>query len=156
MPDLVCNNAKGRVVELAYNVEAGTPAAARFYVIPIAAGAATDDQLRDANTFADIITAGATELAANGWDRKTITSTELVVDLDDSGNLADVDINIDLLWTSVTAGTATDLVICYSSVAQPGGGNAALVPLTVHDFTVTPDGSNVTAQVATEGFYRAT
>jgi len=30
-----------------------------------------------------------------------------------------------------------------------------VVPCTLHDFAVTPDGSDITAQIAAAGFYRA-
>ena len=35
------------------------------------------------------------------------------------------------------------------------GTDANIVPLTMHDFVVTPDGSDITAQIAAAGFYRA-
>ena len=36
-----------------------------------------------------------------------------------------------------------------------GAADANIVPLTMHDFVVTPDGSDMTAQINTAGFYRA-
>ena len=151
MADLVFNISKGKVAELYSRVDAGDPAAARLYVIPISAGAASDATLRDCDTFADIITAGATERTANGWNRKTLTSADLAaLSPDDTNDRMDCDL-ADQTWTTVTADAVTDLVICYAAVGSPT--NSQLVPLTLHDFAVTPSGGDVTAQVAV--FYRA-
>lgn len=153
MADLVFNIAKGRVAELYNRVDQGDPAAARLYVIPISAGAATDAALRDCATFADVITAGVTELTTGGWNRKTLTAADLAaLAADNTNDRMDVDIP-DPVWTTVSGSAATDLVICYASVASPT--NAQLIPLTLHDFAVTPNGGDITAQVATAGFYRA-
>jgi len=151
MADLVANSAKGRVAELYNRVDLGDPAAARLYVIPIDAGAATDAALRDANTLADVITAGATERTTGGWNRKTLDGTALTaLTVDDANDRMPCDIG-DQTWTSVTAGAVTDLLIFYASVGSPT--NSQLELLTVHDFPITPDGSDVVATVA--DFYRA-
>jgi hypothetical protein len=149
--DLVTNIAKGRAAELYNRVDAGDPAAARLYVIPIDAGAVTDATLRDADDFAAMVTAGVTERTTGGWNRKTVAAADLAAMApDDTNDRMDLDL-ADQTWTAVTAGVVTDLVICYASVATPT--NAQLVPLSVHDFAITPDGSDVTGTVAV--FYRA-
>lgn len=156
MADLVTNIAKGRVAELHNRVKAGDPAAARLYVIPISAGAVTDDQLADADDFAAMVTAGITERTTNGWNRKTLAAADLsTLTPDDTNNRMDVDIVADPTWTAVASGggATTDLVICYASVASPT--NAQLLPLTVHDFAVTPDGSDITAVINAAGYFRA-
>lgn len=152
MADLVTNISKGRVAELYNRVKAGDPAAARLYVIPIAAGAVTDATLRDADDFAAMVTAGVTERAANGWNRKTIAAADIVaLTPDDTNDRMPCDI-ADQSWTPTSAGdTVSDLVICYASVASPT--NAQLMPLTVHDWVITPSGAVETATWA--DFYRA-
>ena len=153
MADIVFNISKGRVAELVNRVKVADPSAARLYVIPISAGAVTDATARDCDTFADLVTAGVTERTANGWNRKTLAAADLAsVAPDDTNDRMDVDIP-DSVWTSVSTDAVTDLVICYSATASPT--NAQLVPLTMHDFAVTPSGGDVTAQVAATGFYRA-
>ncbi len=157
MADLVCNIAKGRVAEYHNRVKVGDPAAARLYIIPISAGAVTDAQLTDADDFAAMVTLGVTERTSNGWNRKELTAALLsTVTPDDTNDRMDVDIPTDPVWTAVAGagGAATDLVICYASVASPT--NAQLLPLTVHDFAVTPDGSDITAVVNAAGYFRAT
>lgn len=153
MADLVFNIAKGRVAELYNRVDSSDPSASRLYVIPISAGAASDATLRDCADFAAVITAGATELTTGGWNRKTLTAADLAAfAADNTNDRVDVDIP-DAVWTAVSGSAATDIVICYAAVASPT--NAQLVPLTLHDFAVTPNGGDITAQIATAGFYRA-
>jgi hypothetical protein len=48
----------------------------------------------------------------------------------------------------------SDLVIGYDNDTGSGT-DANITPLTQHDFAVTPDGSDITAQIATGGFFRA-
>lgn len=156
MADIVANIAKGRIIELYNRVENADPANASFYLIPIdsGAGALTDDEFADSDDFAAVITAGATERTTGGWNRKTINAAALAAlpAPDDTNNRYDVDMP-DQTWTAVTAGAVTDLVLCYASVASPT--NAQLMPLIMFDFAITPDGSDVVAQVNTAGFFRA-
>ena len=66
----------------------------------------------------------------------------------------DVDIP-DQTWTAVSSGSNwSDLVFGYDSDST-GGTDSGIVPLTQHDFSVTPDGSDITVQIATAGFFRA-
>lgn len=154
MADFVFNIAKGRVAELANRVDVGDPANARLYVIPVDVAAVSDATLRDLDDFAAIITAGVTERTTGGWNRKTVAAADIpTVAADDTNDRLDIDITTDPVWTAVSTGAVTDLIICYASVASPT--NAQLLPLTQHDFAVTPDGSDVTAQIAAAGFYRA-
>lgn len=152
MADTKCNISLGQVVELYKRVENGDPADARLYLIPISAGAVSDATLADCDDFAAMVTAGVTERTANGWNRKTITASDLPTPApDDTNNRYDLDMP-DQTWTP-TADAVTDLVLCYASVASPTNGQ--LQPIGVYDFAITPDGSLVTAQVNAAGFYRA-
>ncbi len=73
---------------------------------------------------------------------------------DDTNDRFDIDI-ADQTWSAVAAGTAwTDLLVCYDPDTT-GGTDSAIIPLTCHDFAVTPDGSDITAQIAAAGFFRA-
>lgn len=151
MADLVFNISKGRVAELYNRVDLGDPSAARLYVIPVDVAAVSDATLRDLDDFAAIITAGVTERAATGWNRKTLAAADLAtLTVDDTNDRMPADF-ADQTWTAVTAGAVTDLVVCYSATGSPT--NAQLIPLTLHDFAITPDGSDVVATVA--DFYRA-
>ena len=153
MADFVFNIAKGRVVEYTNRVKAGDPAAARLYLIPVDVAAVTDATLKDVDDFAAAITAGITERAATGWNRKTVAAADIsTLAPNDTSDLFAVDM-IDQVWTAVTAGVVTDLILCYASVASPT--NAQLLVMTQHDFPITPDGTDVTAIIAAAGFFSA-
>jgi hypothetical protein len=146
MTALVPNIAKGRFAELYNRVDTGDPAASRLYVIPIARGAVTDATLTDADDFAAMVTAGVTERTANGWNRKTLTTTDLAaLTPDDTNDRMPIDI-ADQSWTPTNAAdTVTDLVVAYASVASPT--NAQLLPLVVVPYAVTPSGATETANI---------
>lgn len=154
MADLVFNIAKGRVAELYNRVDSNDPANSALIVIPVDVGAVTDATLRDFATFAAITGGGVTERTTGGWNRKTLTDVDLAAfAADDTNDRVDVDIP-DQTWTAVTAGAVTDLIICYDADTTTGT-DANLIPLTLHDFPITPDGSDVVVQIAATGFYRA-
>lgn len=154
MADLVFNIAKGRITELYHRVKSNDPANSALIVIPISAGTVTDAVAVDVDTFAALVTAGVTERTTGGWARKTLTDADLAAWApDDVNDRVDLDIP-DQTWTTVTTGTVTDLVICYDSDTTSGT-DALLVPLTMHDFAITPDGSDVVAVINASGFARS-
>ena len=107
----------------------------------------SDATLIDCDDFAAVITAGATERTANGWNRKTLTATDLnTFTPDDTNDRTAIDI-ADQTWTPTNAGdTVSDLVLCYASVASPT--NAQLTPLVANDWVITPSGATETANIA--------
>jgi len=153
MADFAFNIVKGRAVELFNRVDANDPAASALYVIPVQVSAVTDATIKDFDDFAAIIAGGVTERSANGWNRKTLTDTDIAFGApDDVNDRYPIDF-ADQTWTP-TSGTDTvsDLIVCYASVASPT--NAQLLPISQHDFIITPDGSLVTCTV--NDFYWAT
>lgn len=158
MADLVFNIAKGKVNEYAARVNANDPTNAAFIIsVWNNDGSSTDDNVRDADTVAAVeALAGVTERTTNGWARKTLDQTGgLTVTVDDTNNWVDLDCP-DQTWTGVAlaGGASTDISFSYDSDTT-GGTDANIVPCTWHDFAITPDGSDVTAQIATAGFFRA-
>lgn len=154
MADLVFNIAKGRVAELYNRVDSNDPANSALVIVPVDVGAVTDATLRDFDTLAAILGGGVTERTTNGWTRKTLTDVDLAAFApDDTNDRVDLDIP-DQTWTAVTAGAVTDLIICYDNDTTAGT-DANLVPLTMHDFAITPDGSDVVAVINAAGFFRA-
>lgn len=139
MADLVFNIAKGAAAE---KIRDG----ANIQVVVLDVGATTDATLRDDTTLSGVL-GHATERSTNGWARKSISNASVTLTVDQTNDRVDLDI-ADQTWTAVTSGASTDLVI-----VEDTGADASRVPLTLHDFAITPDGSDVTAQVA--NFYRA-
>lgn len=152
MADQVFNQAKGKGAEWAARVEANDPTNSVF-VIEAINTSATDATLRDLDTFAAIeADANTAEVTNSGYARKTLANGTLTITIDDTNDRTDVDC-ADQTWTAVGAGTAwTDLVTGYDSDSTAGT-DSNIVPVTQHDFAVTPDGSDITAQIAV--FYRA-
>jgi len=156
MGDFVFNIAKGRVAELVKRVEDGDPANARVKVVAIARGAATDATMKDYDTLAALLgDVAVAEVTNTGYSRKTLTSTQLSVTTDDTGD--DVEVaggNLD--FGAITAGDNwTDLVFCYIPDGVTPGADSTAVPLTNHTFAITTDGTNVTANEPAGGFFGA-
>lgn len=155
MGNLVFNISKGRVAELYNRVDSNDPANSELVVVAIAAGSTTDASFLDFDTLAQCLpgAGGAAEVTNTGYARKHLTDVDIVAFApDDVNDRVDLDFG-DQTWTAVAAGTNwTDLIIGYDS-DNTAGTDANVVPLTLHDFVVTPDGSDITAQVNV--FFRA-
>lgn len=146
MADFVFNIAKGKVKY--YCELPGTNDA--LIVVPIeATGIEADATLKDYDDLAALL--GGTSNEQTTMGRKTVSSVTVTVD--DTNDRVDLDI-ADQVWTGATGNAVGALVVCYDPDTTAGT-DSTLVPLTKHDFSVTPDGSDITAQIATAGFFRA-
>lgn len=155
MADFVYNIAKGRVVEFYNRVKSNDPANSALVIVAINT-TATDATLKDLDTLAAIeADANTAEVTNVGYARKVLTDADLAaLTVDDTNDRIDLDM-ADPVWAGVAAGTAwTDLLICYDSDTTAGT-DSNIIPLLQFDFAVTPDGSDITAQVNAAGFYRA-
>lgn len=155
MANLVLNIGLGRVAELYNRVDTNDPANSAIVIVAIDAGADTDATIRDRDDLSTLLGGVSNEVTNSGYARKVLTDADIVAFApDDTNDRVDLDIP-DQTWTGVAAGTAwTDLLICYDNDTTAGT-DSNIVPLTLHDFAVTPDGSDITAQIAAVGFYRA-
>ena len=152
MTDFVFNIAKGKVAQLAKNVDDGSPANSRLIVVPIeTTGIEADAALKDHDTLSALLAGTSNEQTTMG--RKTVAAADITITVDDTNERLDIDI-ADITWTGATGNAISALVICYDP-DNTTGTDADLIPLTKHDFVVTPDGSDVVAQIAAAGFYRA-
>lgn len=155
MADFLFNVAKGKVAELASRVNGNDPANSAFIIDVLAtAGVEADATLRDKTTFADLVS-GATNFVTQASIRKTLDQAGgITVTIDHTNDRTDVDIP-DQTWVAVSAGDGfNDIVIGYDNDTT-GGTDANIVPLTLHDFVIVPDGSDITAQINAAGIYRA-
>lgn len=147
MGNVVANVYKGRVAYYA-TLPAANDA---LIVIPLeATGLVSDATLIDYQTAGAMIAGATNEQTTMG--RKTVTASVTSI-VDYTNDWVDVDIP-DQVWTAATGNPLGKLNISYDDDTT-GGTDTNLIPLTYHDFVVTPDGSDVTAQIATAGFYRA-
>jgi hypothetical protein len=145
MANIVFNVALGRVASLA-----ALPAANDALVlVPLeAAGLETDAVLRDKDDLAAVVAGTTNEQTSVG--RKTLSSVTVTVN--DTNDRIEVDA-ADVTWTSPTGNPVGAVVVCYDPDTTSGT-DADLIPLTKHDLTWTPDGSNFTLSIA--DFYRST
>lgn len=155
MADFVFNIAKGRVAELYNRVKSNDPANSALIIVVIDANGDTDATMKDRDDLAALLAGTANEVTNTNYARKTLTDADLsAIAPDDTNDRMDLDIP-DQTWTAVAAGSAwTDLLVCYDPDTT-GGTDSAIIPLTCHDFPVTPDGSDITAQINAAGFFRA-
>lgn len=145
MASFVFNIAKGRIAHYA-----SLPAASDALIaIPIeASGVEADSVLVDYDTVSALLAAATNEQSTMG--RKTLSSVTVTVD--DSNDRVALDC-ADITWAAAGGNAISDILICYDPDTGTGT-DVDLVPLSWHDFSATPDGSDITATVA--DFARAT
>lgn len=156
MANFVFNIALGRVAELYNRVDSNDPANSALIILILAtAGIESDATLKDVDTVTALVAGTTNEVTNTGYARKVLTDSDIVAFApDDANDRVDLDIP-DQTWTGVAAGDGwNDLVIGYDNDTT-GGTDANIVPMTQHDFVIVPDGSDITAQIAAAGFYRA-
>lgn len=145
MADGVFNIAKGAAAEKFRD------GAANGIVLLLVANEAEATLIDRDELAAMLAEAGTTEAVFTNYARKTgLTGT---ITVDDSNDRVDVDIP-DQTFTAAGNGvneTTTKLIVAYEEAAA----DATRIPLTHHDFAVTTDGSDVTAQFNAAGFFRA-
>lgn len=144
MGDFVTNVGKGRHVYYASVAQAGTGGAVLTAVVLEASGLESDDALQDYDTLSALLAGASNEQTTMG--RKDLANVTVTVD--DTGNDASWDAD-DLVWADATGNATGKIVICF----DPSGSTAdtGLIPLTIHDFEVTPDGTTITASIDTDG-----
>ncbi len=155
MANGVFNIAKGRAKEYYDRVVQQDPAGCELKVA-LFEGTITDAVLEDLDTLALIVSSALTEASFTGYARKTVddASSPAIASTpapDDTANDNSYTLP-DLTWTSAGSGnTLTRLVVCYSPAAASA--DSAIIPLTYHDFSISTNGGDLTADFpATELF----
>ncbi len=144
MADFVFNIAKGAAAE---KVRDG---AGNLLVLLMEALEA-DNTAKDYDDLSTLLAApGNTEQDDGSYAR--LTGLTGVVTVDDTNDRVDIDITDTLLFSSLSGDPITDLIVAY----EESGSDAGRIPLTAHDLTATPDGSDLTVNLNTAGFFRAT
>lgn len=152
MANIVFNIAKGRVVEYYNRVENNDPAASALILVPIeTSGLESDATLIDKDDLAAVLSGTTNEQTTMG--RKTLTDSDLAAlpAPDDGNDRYDVSLPT-VTWTAATGNAISKILVCYDSDTGAGT-DSAIIPLTMFDFAITPDGSDV--QMTTGVFFRA-
>lgn len=157
MADGVFNIAKGRVNEYVSRVDSNDPTNSALVIVLLKAAEA-DATLQDYDDLGALLAAaGNTEADFTNYTRVVLTDADVTAPTpDDTNNWQNADI-ADQVYASAggaSNNTLVKLIICYDGDSTAGT-DANLIPLTHHDFAVTTDGNDLTAQIATTGFYRA-
>lgn len=151
MADGVFNIAKGKA---GYYATLPATNDALVVVLVKSTGLEADDVLNNYDDLAALLAAANDEADFTNYARKTVTAVTNTVD--DTANRLDSDF-ADQTWTAAGGGannTLGKLLVCYDPDTTTGT-DSSVIPLTYHDFVATTDGTDLTAQVATAGFYGA-
>ncbi|HVK44243.1 MAG TPA: hypothetical protein VM429_05005 [Micropruina sp.] len=140
MANLVLNVALGYLKRYAEQVGTGNAA---LVLVPIeTAGLETDSVLRDKDDLAAFLSGTTNEQTTMG--RKTVTACTVTVD--DTNDRLALDI-ADQTWTAAAGNPISKLLICFDPDTTTGT-DSSIVPLTLHDLSLTPDGNNFTLTIA--------
>jgi hypothetical protein len=107
----------------------------------------------DRATLATVLQAGSTlEVTNSGYAHKVITGASLASLSPDNTTDRMYNDMPDQTWSTVAAGDAwAKLLICYDSDTTSGT-DSSIVPMHCFDFIKTPDGTDITAQIASGGY----
>ncbi len=132
-----------------------SPANSRLVIVVLQVAQA-DDALRDHDDLGALLAAANTEAVSTNYARIELAAAAVTWSVDDSGNTAKCVIDADQTWTDVSQTAAESwvkLIMCYDA-DRTGGTDANIIPLTHHDFAVTPNGGDITADFdQSNGFY---
>ncbi|MFM9602683.1 hypothetical protein [Streptomyces turgidiscabies] len=139
MANIVFNIACGRVAYYA-SLPATNDA---LIMVPIeTTGIVSDATMRDYDDLNALLGGASNEQTTMG--RKTLASVTATVD--DTNDRVNIDC-ADVTWAATAGNAISAVVICYDPDTT-GGTDADLIPLTKHDVTMTPDGSDFTLTIA--------
>lgn len=161
--DFVFNIARGALKYYYYAVEnsvvlatAGqftSTANAAFVIVPIeTTGIEADDTLNNYDDLAALLAAASNE--QTNQSRKVLTESDLaaVPAPDDTNNRLDLDLP-DQTYTALAGNAIGKFLVCFRP--DTASADSAIIPLTAHAVTLTPDGNDVVLQINAAGFWRS-
>lgn len=138
MADIVLNDALGAIAE---KVKDGVD----LQIIPLSA-ADTDGTIKDAGPdLATVLGLAGTTEQTTSWTRKVVANGSVTLTVDDAGDQVTVTVP-DQTWVGPTTGND---VVAILIAEDNGGADSGDHVLTKHDFAVTADGNDVTADFGT-------
>lgn len=139
MTSFVFNTVKGSVGSYLDLV----PANSALVVIPIeSAGLETKSVLEDKTSLSDVLSGSTNEQTSLG--RKV--STAVTTGVDNSLNRYSASID-EQTWVSGTGNPIGGIMVCYDPDTTTST-DADLIPITFHDWPITPSGSDITIYLA--------
>jgi hypothetical protein len=145
MGNIVMNVALGRVASYA-----SLPAASDGLVlVPLeASGLVADSTMRDYATLAALLAGATNEQTTIG--RKALTNVTVTVN--NTSDRVEVDAD-DVVYAAPAGNDLGAVVICYDPDTGTGD-DTTIIPLTKHDYAITPEGDSLTISIA--DLFRAT
>lgn len=154
MANQVMNIARGRIGYYMADALGLSAANSRLTVVVLEAASA-DDTLNNYDDLGTLL-GTETEATATGYSRDETDDTGVTITIDDTANDAQAEKDADITWTSVSGNAFVKLLCCYDA-DNAAGTDSDIVPMTHHDFSVTPNGGDITADFdQTNGFWRST
>jgi hypothetical protein len=154
---VVFNTGRGRIGGLVDRVNTNDPANSAIVLVVLKrSGLSEDETMKDFNTLADILAGTNNEVTNSGYSRKILDNTSSVTAIvNDSTNSVLYDFP-DQSWTTVGAagGAWGALLVCYDSDTTSGT-DSTIIPLTKHNFEITPDGRTIFAMLDFGGFAKS-
>lgn len=153
MADSVFNISKGKVNEYWDRVDGNDPANSAIIAVAFNS-TATHATIRDLDTLAAIeADANTAEITNSGYARVVLTDASVAATaVDDTNDRRDATVPAIALGSIVVGTAITHIAICYDPDTTAGT-DSNIIPLTWHDYAITPDGSAIT--IPTGVFYRA-
>ena len=109
------------------------------------------------DTIDALLSGSNTEADFTNYARKVLTDVDISASsVDDTNNRREADLP-DQTWTSA-GGASNNTLVKLITAYDPdttGGTDTTLVPLTHHDFSVSTNGGNITAQFDANGYFRS-
>ena len=147
-----------RGIEFYNRVKSADPSTAAFLVVLLASsGLESDATLKDKASLSALVSGTTDEATNTGYARKVLVAADIAAlpSPDNTNDWWQVTIP-NQTWSAVSndgTGAIGKLVICYRPAT--GSADSAVIPLTAHDFSVTPNGGSIATVVDSNGFYRA-
>ena len=166
--DFVFNIARGALKYHYYAVEnslvlaaagqfTSTANAALVIVAIETTGIEADDTLNNYDDLAALLAATNNEPTGGTYARKVLTETDLpaVPAPDDTANQLNLDFPDQTFTALSTTGNAAigKFLVCFRP--DTGSADSAIIPLSAHAVTLTPDGNDVVLQINAAGFWRS-
>jgi hypothetical protein len=158
MANEVMNFARGAIGWYSDVLRGLAPANSRLVIVVLEVAEA-DDTLNNHNELAALLAAGNTEVTSTNYARIEVAGANITWTVDDSGNDAQAIFDADQVFSNISQLAAevwVKLLVCWDT-DNAAGGDVDIIVLTHHDFSVTPNGGDITADFdQTNGYYGST
>lgn len=152
MADFQFNVAKGQIKTLFNNVDTQTPSTSRIIAVPIeTSGLEADATLKDYDDLSALLAGTSNEQTTMG--RKTLTSTDVSLTVDDTNDRLEIDLSSSITWAAATGNAVSKILFCYDA-DNTTGTDANITPLLAYDVNITPSGTDVVISQNANGLIR--